>query len=63
MGWSPASLAEAQAFSKSIGSTAVMIEQHGVVIDEWGDVAVKSPTHSVQKKIAKCLDWVCSQLN
>ncbi len=55
MGWSSSHLADARAFSKKIGSTAVMIVQHGVVVDEWGEVATKSPAHSVRKSLLSAL--------
>ena len=42
-------------FSKSIGTTALMIVQNGVVVAEWGDVAVKSPAHSVRKSLLSAL--------
>jgi CubicO group peptidase (beta-lactamase class C family) len=55
MGWSASHLAQARVFSEKIGSTAVMIVQHGVVIDEWGEVATKSPAHSVRKSLLSAL--------
>ena len=55
LGWSSAHLAEARAFSESIGTTAVMIVQHSVIVDEWGDVAIKSPAHSVRKSLLSAL--------
>ncbi len=55
MGWSSSRLDEARAFSKKIGSTAVVIVQGGVVIDEWGEVATKSPAHSVRKSLLSAL--------
>lgn len=42
-GWSSDKLAEAEAWSRQIGSTAVMIVQHGLVVAEWGDTAAKAP--------------------
>lgn len=55
MGWSSSRLAEAQAFSERIGSTAVMIVQHGAVISQWGEVTTKSPAHSVRKSLLSAL--------
>ena len=37
-GWSTATLAKTEAWSKVIGSTAVMIVQHGLVVAQWGEV-------------------------
>jgi hypothetical protein len=38
LGWSSQKLAEARAYSKKIGSAAVMIVDDGVVVDAWGDI-------------------------
>jgi CubicO group peptidase (beta-lactamase class C family) len=54
-GWSAATLAKAQAWSKLIGSTAVMIVQHGLVVAEWGDTAAKTPLASVRKSLLSAL--------
>ena len=50
-GWSSADLAAARAFSREIGSTAVMIVESGVVVDAWGGIATKSNLHSVRKSL------------
>jgi CubicO group peptidase (beta-lactamase class C family) len=54
-GWSAATLAKAEAWSKLIGSTAVMIVQHGLVVAQWGDVAAKLPLASVRKSLLSAL--------
>ena len=54
-GWSAETLDKAREISKSIGTTALMIVQNGVVVAEWGDVAVKSPAHSVRKSLFSAL--------
>ncbi|MCG8546225.1 MAG: beta-lactamase family protein [Alphaproteobacteria bacterium] len=51
LGWSREKLAQARAIADEIGSTAVMIVQHGVVIDAWGEIDVKSNLHSVRKSL------------
>lgn len=54
-GWSLEGLAEARRFSKVISSTAVMIVQHGLVVDAWGEIATKSSVHSVRKSLLSAL--------
>lgn len=55
-GWSIEKLAEAKAWSRQIAPTAaVMIIQHGRVVAEWGDTAVKSNLHSVRKSLLSAL--------
>ena len=54
-GWSAATLAKAEAWSKLIGSTAVMIVQHGLVVAEWGDTAARTPLASVRKSLLSAL--------
>lgn len=48
-------LADARAYSETLGSTAVMVIQHGLVLAEWGDVAHKSNLHSVRKSLLSAL--------
>jgi CubicO group peptidase (beta-lactamase class C family) len=55
-GWSIEKLAEAKSWSQQIAPTAaVMIIQHGLVVTEWGDTAVKSNLHSVRKSLLSAL--------
>jgi CubicO group peptidase (beta-lactamase class C family) len=55
-GWSVEKLAEAKAWSQRIApSAAVMIVQHGVIVAEWGDTAIKSNLHSVRKSLLSAL--------
>jgi CubicO group peptidase (beta-lactamase class C family) len=51
IGWSVTSLAAAEAYSQHIGSTAVVIAQHGRVVAEWGDTARKLNVHSIRKSL------------
>lgn len=55
MGWSLERLRAAKQFSDSIGSTAVMIVQGGVVVDHWGDVTKPSDVFSVRKSLLSAL--------
>ncbi len=55
LGWSSELLAKARLFSDAYGLTAVMIVQDGIVVDEWGEVAVKSNLHSVRKSLLSAL--------
>jgi CubicO group peptidase (beta-lactamase class C family) len=55
-GWSAERLAQAQTWSRQIApSAAVMIVQHGRVVAEWGDTAVKTNLHSIRKSLLSAL--------
>jgi CubicO group peptidase (beta-lactamase class C family) len=54
-GWSSEKLAEARAYSKQIGSSAVMIVDNGVVVDAWGDITRKFQCHSMRKSLMSAL--------
>jgi CubicO group peptidase (beta-lactamase class C family) len=55
-GWSAETLAAAKAWSLEIAPTAaVMIIQHGRIVDQWGDVATKSNLHSIRKSLLSAL--------
>jgi CubicO group peptidase (beta-lactamase class C family) len=55
-GWSADKVAQAQSWSQQIAPTAaVMIVQHGVIVAQWGDTAVKSNLHSVRKSLLSAL--------
>lgn len=54
-GWATEKLAKAEAWSKRIGSTSVMIVHHGAVVAEWGDTAAKTPLASVRKSLLSAL--------
>jgi len=51
LGWSSAKLADARAYSKKIGSGAVMIVDNGVVVDAWGDIRRRFQCHSMRKSL------------
>ena len=54
-GWAKDKLQKAEAWSKEIKSTAVMVVHRGVVVAEWGDVAAKTPLASVRKSLLSAL--------
>ncbi len=54
-GWSGRMLDKARHFSRKIGSTAVMIVQHGIVVDAWGDIAGRTEAYSVRKSLLSAL--------
>ncbi len=54
-GWSKAKLAEAHQYADSIHSSAVMIIQHGKVVDEWGDIDTKINGYSMRKSLISAL--------
>jgi len=55
LGWSSEKLAEAHAYSKQIGSSAVMIVDDGVVVDAWGDITRRFQCHSMRKSLLSAL--------
>jgi CubicO group peptidase (beta-lactamase class C family) len=55
LGWSSEKLAEANAYSKQIGSAAVMIVDDGVVVDAWGDITRRFQCHSMRKSLMSAL--------
>ena len=54
-GWSLERLAEAKAYAERFGSTSGMIIQHGVVVDDWGDTAARTPLFSIRKSLLSAL--------
>src|SRR5262245_49256136 len=54
-GWSALKLEKAEAWSKAIKSTAVMVVHRGVVVAEWGDITAKTPLASVRKSLLSAL--------
>jgi len=54
-GWSRVKLADARAYSEAIGSTAVMVIHHGLVVAEWGDTAISTNLHSARKSLLSAL--------
>lgn len=57
VGWSKEKLALAHAYAStdSIHTSAVIILQHGRVIDQWGDTAQKIDSYSVRKSLLSAL--------
>lgn len=53
--WSSEKLAKAEAFSKTLDTAAVVIMQHGRVVDQWGAVAMPLKCHSTRKSILSAL--------
>jgi CubicO group peptidase (beta-lactamase class C family) len=54
-GFSPERIDQAVAYAMAQGSTSGMIVHQGAVIARWGDVARKSPLHSVRKSFMSAL--------
>ena len=54
-GWSAGTIADAQAWSVRVGSTAVMVVQHGLVVASWGPVSTKLDLHSIRKSLLNAL--------
>ena len=59
-GWSREKLTAARDYSATIHSSSVMIVEHGVVIDAWGDVAKKISSYSVRKSLISALYGIYS---
>lgn len=54
-GWSAKGLKNVREYVEQIGSTSVMIVQHGVVVAAWGDVTRRSNLHSCRKSLLNAL--------
>jgi CubicO group peptidase (beta-lactamase class C family) len=55
LGWSSEKLDRARAYSKEIGSAAVVIVQGGTIVDEWGSTDKKFNVHSIRKSFLSAL--------
>jgi CubicO group peptidase (beta-lactamase class C family) len=53
--WSAEKLRAARVYSDTIKTAAVMIVQHGAVVDEWGETARKFNCHSIRKSLLGAL--------
>lgn len=54
-GYSSDKLQEAEDYSQTIATAAVVIVKDGVILDEWGQVERKYMTHSVRKSFLSAL--------
>jgi len=54
-GWQPAKLDRIKEYVEEIGSTSVMVVQHGVVVAAWGNIEHKSNLHSCRKSLLNSL--------
>jgi len=54
-GFDSAKLAEAEAYSKTINTAAVVIVADGQIVYEWGDVSKKFNTHSIRKSFLSAM--------
>ncbi|HWW85376.1 MAG TPA: serine hydrolase [Vicinamibacterales bacterium] len=61
-GWSKEKLAAAHEYAAadSIHTSAVMVVQHGAVVDEWGDIDKKIDAYSVRKSLLSALYGIYS---
>lgn len=55
LGWSRSGLAEAYDFAASMGSSAIMIVQNGIVVSAWGGVADVTGIASMRKSLLSAL--------
>ncbi len=54
-GWSPDAMAVARSYSHSVGSTSVVVVQHGRIVDSWGAIDRRLELHSVRKSLLSAL--------
>lgn len=55
MGWSAEKLGEARAYSASLNTSAVVVVENGVIVDEWGEPQKRIKLHSVRKSLMNAL--------
>ena len=55
MGYDASKLNKAEEFSKTIKTSAVVIIENGLIVDEWGEVDKKYMTHSVRKSFLSAM--------
>jgi len=63
VGWSAEKIENIHQYVKEIGSTSMMIVQHGVVVAEWGDISRKSNLHSCRKSLLNALIGIAKEEN
>ncbi|MBR1213168.1 serine hydrolase [Bradyrhizobium sp. JYMT SZCCT0180] len=54
-GWDVQVLAQARAYSQSIGTASFVVVQHGRIIDSWGDIERRLQLYSVRKSLLSAL--------
>ena len=54
-GWSSDRLAAAEAYAESIDTSAVIIVDDGVIVDQWGETTRKINVHSIRKSLLSAL--------
>ncbi len=59
-GWSPEKLKAALDFAKASCSSALMVVQDGVIVDETGDIAQKISSYSIRKSLISALYGIYS---
>ena len=59
-GWSTEKMKAALDFAKASGSSAIMIVQDGLVVDQFGDIDKKISSYSVRKSLISALYGIYS---
>jgi CubicO group peptidase (beta-lactamase class C family) len=54
-GWDIDALARARDYSQSIGTTSLIVVQHGRIVDSWGDIGQRLQLYSVRKSLLSAL--------
>ena len=54
-GWNTDILAQARAYSLSMGTASFVVVQHGRIIDSWGDISRRLQLYSVRKSLLSAL--------
>ena len=55
VGWDIGILAQARAYSQSIGTASFVAVQHGRIVDSWGDIGRRLQLYSVRKSLLSAL--------
>ena len=55
VGWDVDVLAQARAYSQSIGTASFVVVQHGRIVDSWGDIGRRLQLYSVRKSLLSAL--------
>src|SRR5258706_5689800 len=59
-GWSEEKLKMAREFAKNAGTSALIVVEDGVVVDQWGDVDRKISSYSMRKSLISAMYGIYS---
>lgn len=55
LGWSSEKLNDAREYTSTLNTSAVVIVENGVIVDEWGETQTRYKLHSVRKSLMNAL--------